>query len=47
VCMKMARAHALRVCLVWLLSPKSQKSNQRIESGKRHFLKADFLIVQN
>jgi hypothetical protein len=36
-----------RVCLVWLLPPKSQKSNQRVESGKQLFLKADFLVVQN
>jgi hypothetical protein len=32
---------------LWLLPPKSQKSNQRAESGKQLFLKADFLVVQN
>jgi hypothetical protein len=39
----------IRVCLVWfwlwLLLPKSQKPNQRVESRKQFFLKADFLAV--
>jgi hypothetical protein len=29
------------------LPHKTQKSNQRAESGKQLFLKADFLVVQN
>jgi hypothetical protein len=32
---------------LWLLPPKSQKPNQRAESRKQLFLKADFLAVQN
>jgi hypothetical protein len=34
------------VCLVWLLSSKSQKPNQRVGFSKQLFLKADFLVVQ-
>jgi hypothetical protein len=39
--------HIIRVRLVWLLSPKSQKLKQRVVSRKQLFLKADFLVVQN